>query len=357
MDFIKGMDVSMLQELEAHGAVYRHQGKQKDLFQILRESGVNLIRLRLWHNPYSLQGEPYGGGTNDLKTTISLARRAAQQGLMFMLNIHYSDFWTDPSKQFKPKAWKELDLKALKNIVYQYTTQTLQELKSASVEPQFVQVGNELTNGFLWPEGHIDSLENMVQLLDAGIAAVKSLNAQIPVLLHLDYGTDNALYRRWFSAVEQYELAFDMIGMSYYPYWNGKIALLEQNMADISARFHKDILVAETAIGYTADSLGCEGMVYSQELADKTDYPPTCEGQQHFLADLIKAVRNVPQNYGKGLIYWEPEWLPIPQCAWARPAGCEYNKDKGVLGNSWANQALFDAHGNVNPALLHLKEM
>ncbi len=162
MDFIKGMDVSMLQELEAHGAVYRHQGKQKDLCQILRESGVNLIRLRLWHNPYSLQGEPYGGGTNDLKTTISLARRAAQQGLMFMLNIHYSDFWTDPSKQLKPKAWKELDLKALKNIVYQYTTQTLQELKSASVEPQFVQVGNELTNGFLWPEGHIDSLENMV---------------------------------------------------------------------------------------------------------------------------------------------------------------------------------------------------
>lgn len=128
-------------------------------------------------------------------------------------------------------------------------------------------------------------------------------------------------------------------------------------MADISRRFGKDVLVAETAIGYTADSLGCHGMVYSQELADKTDYPPTKQGQQYFLRDLTRAIRDVPDDRGKGFLYWEPEWLPFPQCAWAKPAGCEYTNDKGVLGNSWANQALFDEQGNANPALENLNEM
>lgn len=357
MEFIKGMDVSMLQELEGYGAAYFYHGKQRDLFEILRESGVNMIRLRLWHDPYSLQGEPYGGGTNDFKTTLALAKRAVAQGMSFMLNLHYSDFWTDPSKQFKPKAWQKLNLQELKDRVYQYTDQTLRALRAESVEPQYVQVGNELTNGFLWPDGHVDSLENMAQLINAGIAAVKAFNPEISVMLHLDFGTDNALYRRWFSAIEKYQLSFEIIGMSYYPYWNGRLELLEQNMADISRRFGKDVLVAETAIGYTADSLGCHGMVYSQELADKTDYPPTKQGQQHFLRDLAKAIRDVPDERGKGFIYWEPEWLPFPQCAWAKPAGCEYTNDKGVLGNSWANQALFDKQGYANPALENLNEM
>ena len=357
MEFIKGMDVSMLQELEGYGAVYCHQGRQKDLFEILRKSGVNLIRLRLWHDPYSSQGEPYGGGTNDFKTTLALAKRASAQGMMFMLNFHYSDFWTDPAKQFKPKAWEKMGLQELKDTVYQYTYQTLQNFRAESVEPQYVQVGNELTNGLLWPEGHVDSPETMAQLINAGISAVKEFNPEISVMLHLDFGTDNALYRRWFSAIEKYQFAFDIIGRSYYPYWNGRLELLEQNMADISRRFGKDILVAETAIGYTVDALGCHGMVYSQELADQTDYPPTKQGQQLFLQDLARAVRNVPDHRGRGFIYWEPEWLPFPQCAWAKQAGCEYTSDKGVLGNSWGNQALFDEQGNANPALENLKEM
>lgn len=245
----------------------------------------------------------------------------------------------------------------LEDAVYQYTCQTLQDLRANAVEPQYVQVGNELTNGLLWPEGHVDRVEDMARLLNAGISAVKAFNPEIAVMLHLDFGTDNALYRRWFQAVGKYQLPYDIIGMSYYPYWNGKLELLEQNMADISRRFGKDVLVAETAIGYTADSLGCVGMVYSQELAQKTDYPPTKQGQQLFLEELTRAIRSVPDHRGRGFIYWEPEWLPFPQCAWAKPAGCGYTNDKGVLGNSWGNQALFDEQGNANPALENLKEM
>ena len=357
MEFIKGMDVSMLKELEMCGAVYSLRGTPEDLFQILRQTGVNLIRLRLWHNPYSLQGEDYGGGSNDFQTTVELAKRAVDQGMEFMLDIHYSDFWTDPSKQLKPKAWEKMGYPELKDTVYQYTYQTLCDFRDALAEPHYVQVGNELTNGFLWPEGHVDCLDQMAQLLQAGISAVKSFRTTIPVMLHLDFGTDNALYRKWFSAIERYQLAFDIIGMSYYPYWNGKMDLLEQNMADISLRFEKDIVVAETVIGYTTDNLGCTGMIYSEELAKETDYPPSKVGQQRFLEDLADAIRKVPNNRGKGFIYWEPEWLPFAQCAWAKPAGCVYANDKGVLGNSWANQALFDAQGNANPALENLGKL
>lgn len=357
MEFIKGVDVSMQKELEAHGAVYYDKGKQCDLFELLQEKGVNLVRLRIWHDPYSPKGEPYGGGTNDFAATLELAKRVAACGMKFMLDFHYSDFWTDPSKQIKPKAWEHLNMQELKDAVYRYTYETLERLTAEGVAVAYVQVGNELTNGLLWPQGHVDHPQDMAELLQSGISAVRSFDSEIQVVLHLDYGTDNELYRRWFLEIETHGITYDIIGMSYYPFWNGALRLLRENMADISRRFGKDILVAETSIGYTPDNLGCDGMVYAQELADKTDYAPTKEGQELFLKDLIQEIRDVPDGHGRGFIYWEPSWLPIPECAWAKPAGLSYNNDPGTPGNSWANQALFDAQGNVNPALEHLKDM
>lgn len=357
MQFIKGMDVSMLKELEEHGAVYYWHGEKRDLFEILKESGVNLIRLRLWCNPYSETGEAYGGGTNDLETTIQLAKRVVNQGLEFMLDIHYSDFWADPAKQIKPKAWKELSGLELQSAVYNYTAETLQRLKKEGVEPSVVQVGNEVTNGLLWPEGRIENTEEMAKLLSAGIQAVKESNSQIKVILHLDFGTDNKMYRKWFSDIAPYHLEYDVIGMSYYPYWNGGLDALLYNMNDISQTFQKDVIVVETAIGYTTDSLGCSGIVFSKEQSNQTKYPATMEGQETFLKDLCETVRNVKDHRGKGFVYWEPAWLPIPECTWAKPIGCEYMGDKAEIGNSWANQALFDGEGNANLALLHLNQM
>lgn len=355
--FYKGMDVSMLKELEGLGASYSLRHEKKDIFAIFKECGVNLIRLRIWNDPYSIEGEKYGGGTNDLETTIELAKRVKENDLEFMLDFHYSDFWADPSKQIKPKAWESLTGKALEDAVYQYTYDTLCALKQENLIPDIVQIGNEITNGFLWPEGRVENTAEMAQLLQAGIKGVKDVNPGSKILLHLDFGTDNKLYRDWFTKIADYSLSYDMIGMSYYPHWNGSQEDLLHNMNDISMTFNKDVLVAETSIGYTTDSLGCNGLVFSQEQEKATGYPATMEGQKQFLQDLCKTVRSVENNRGVGVIYWEPAWLPIRECTWAQPKGCIYMNEQAEVGNSMANQALFDEDGNANNALVHLADM
>lgn len=354
-EFIKGVDVSMLKELEEHGAVYCLEGIKEDIFEILKSCGVNLVRLRLWNDPYSESGKAYGGGTNDFETTVGLAKRIIKSGLEFMLDFHYSDFWADPSKQIKPKAWGALIGKQLGDAVYRYTADIMQRLRREGIRPGIVQIGNEITNGFLWPDGRAEQPETMAGLLAEGIRAVRETDSAARILLHLDFGTDNAMYRKWFERVAPYRLDFDIVGMSYYPYWNGSLEKLLYNMNDISGTLEKDVLVAETAIGYTTDPLGCSGLAYTEKEEVDAGYPATPEGQELFLKDLYDTVRKVDNGRGVGALYWEPDWLPIPECAWAKIEGCEYMKERVEPGNSWANQALFDAGGNANQALVHLK--
>ncbi|MCM1102943.1 MAG: glycosyl hydrolase 53 family protein [Clostridium sp.] len=354
---IKGVDVSMIRELELHGASYYRNGQKENLFFLLKECGVNMVRLRIWQDPYDEAGNPYGGGGNDLKTTAEIAGQAAENGLEFMLDFQYSDFWADPAKQIKPKTWSRLKGKALETAVYLHTRDTLKVLRNRGLCPAMVQVGNEITKGLLWPDGHVDRTENMAALLKAGIQGVREECPDAKIVLHLDFGTDNRMYRQWFDAVSPYALDFDVIGMSYYPHWNGSLQLLSENMNDVSARYGKEVLIAETSIGYTTDTLGCRGIVYSEEQEKATGYPATAEGQEAFLRDLYAAVRNVQNQKGIGVFYWEPAWLPIPDCTWASESGSRYMQDRMEGGNAMANQALFDAAGNVNRALLNLKTM
>lgn len=354
---IKGMDISMIKTLEEQGACYYLNGVKEDVFRILKECGANMIRLRLWYDPYSENGVAYGGGNNDLETTIGLARRAVENGMDFLLDFHYSDFWADPGKQLKPKVWEGLSGAKLRRAVYKYTGETLQRFLAEGLAPSMVQVGNEITNGFLWPDGKTENVEEMAKLLAEGIRGVRETVRKSKIVFHLDFGTDNKMYRKWFSDIAPYHLDYDVIGMSYYPYWNGKLEELFYNMNDISKTYEKEVLVAETAIGYTTDPLGCSGIVFSEEQEKATGYPATFGGQEAFLRDLFNTVRKVENNKGIGVFYWEPAWLPINTCTWADRAGCEYMKDEMEGGNSMANQALFDAGGNANPALLHLNTM
>lgn len=357
MDFIKGMDVSMLKELESYGAKYYLNGEEEDLLTLLSKCGVNMIRIRIWTDPYDENGNGYGGGENDLRTTMEIARRTIENGMDFLLDFHYSDFWADPAKQVKPKAWGKLDINSLKTAVYLHTVDTLKTLKNQGISPAMVQVGNEITNGLLWPDGHIDNLENMVSLLQAGIRGVREECPEAKIVIHLDFGTNNEMYRNWFDRVMPYGLDFDVIGMSYYPHWNGGQLLLLNNMNDISNRYDKEVMVAETSIGYTLDTLGCKGIVYDQTCEVASGYPATPSGQEGFLRDLFQTVRKVKNGKGIGVFYWEPAWLPIPDCYWASESGRAYMNDKCEAGNAMANQALFDAHGCANQALLHLNEM
>ena len=256
MQFVKGMDVSMIKELEGYGAAYYLDGRKGDLFEILSRCGVNMIRLRIWQDPYDENGNPYGGGMNDLQTTMELAERAVRNGMSYLLDFHYSDFWADPAKQVKPKAWRGLCGEKLETAVYLHTVNTLKAMKNEGFVPAMVQVGNEITNGLLWPDGHIDHREEMAALLQAGMKGVREICPDTRIMLHLDFGTDNSMYRNWFDKIQPFRLDFDVIGMSYYPHWNGSIQLLLDNMNDVSKRYDKDIIIAETSIGYTTDSLG-----------------------------------------------------------------------------------------------------
>ncbi len=357
MQFVKGMDVSMIKELEGYGAAYYLDGRKGDLFEILSRCGVNMIRLRIWQDPYDENGNPYGGGMNDLQTTMELAERAVRNGMSYLLDFHYSDFWADPAKQVKPKAWRGLCGEKLETAVYLHTVNTLKAMKNEGFVPAMVQVGNEITNGLLWPDGHIDHREEMAALLQAGMKGVREVCPDTRIMLHLDFGTDNSMYRNWFDKIQPFRLDFDVIGMSYYPHWNGSLQLLLDNMNDVSKRYDKDIIIAETSIGYTTDSLGCSGVVFSEEQEKATGYPATMAGQEAFLKDLYQAVRSVYGGRGIGVFYWEPAWLPIPDCKWANQNGCDYMNDKAETGNAIANQALFDASGNANSALVNLKMM
>ena len=199
MKFYKGMDISTLLEVEKCGGKFYDRSEEKDVLDILQSYGVNAVRLRLWNDPYSENGEPYGAGTNDLPTTITLAKRAKEHGMDVLLDLHYSDFWADPGKQRVPKAWRGMDVGQLEEAVYAYTKDVLLAMKEAGVLPDLIQVGNELTNGMLWPLGQMPSYDNLARFISAGIRAVRSVDADMPVMIHLDNGGNNAMYRDWFD--------------------------------------------------------------------------------------------------------------------------------------------------------------
>jgi arabinogalactan endo-1,4-beta-galactosidase len=367
---IRGADVSMTAEIEDRGAVFRAEGTERELFGLLAEHGVDWIRLRLWVDPRDEDGDPYMGGTNDLATTVALARRAKKAGQRLLLDLHYSDFWTDPKKQSTPKSWRGLHGADLEARVHDWTAEVLAALAEADAAPDMVQVGNEITNGMLWPEGRtprfddrkrrFESLgeaedeaafDRLAGLLEAGAAAVREAG-DAKVMLHLDFGGANELYRGWFDAITARGVDFDLIGLSYYPYWHGTLDDLGRNMNDIAERYGRDLVVVETAYAWTGDEPEGHHQVFKLPMAETGGYEASPGGQAAFLRDLYATVAAVPEGRGLGIVYWEPAWLPVPGTTWASRAGMEYGDDVvDEAGNSWANQALFDFDGNALPSL------
>lgn len=355
----RGMDVSSLREVEKCGGRFYDNGEESDCLRILRRYGTNLIRLRLWNDPYSESGEPYGGGTNDLACTEYLARRALTLGMDWLLDFHYSDFWADPGKQFLPKAWRGMDGPALIEAVYRYTRETIQYLKERDLSPHMVAVGNEITNGLLWPYGKKPHFSEIAGLVSAGIRAVRDVDPGIALMIHLDNGGRNDLYREWFdNYLADGGEDFDCIGLSYYPFWHGTLSDLRDNMHDLAERYAKSLIVAETSMGFSLEEFRNEaergvgrGMAANPELAIRVPFSMTPDGQSAFLHALMECIRTAPHGLGRGLIYWEPAWLPVPGAGWSSKAGCEYIGETGYGSNEWANQALFDYNGHSLPAL------
>ncbi len=242
---ILGTDISFLPQLEARGMKFSDKGVQKDVMDILKDHGFNYIRLRIFVDPANDSGYSPGKGFCDLGQTLAMAKRIKKAGMKFLLDFHYSDTWADPGKQFKPKAWENLDFNDLAKKVYEYTTKVLLSLKAQGTLPDMVQTGNEINHGIIWPEGNVQHLDSLATLLNAGMAAVKKVDPSIITLLHVALGGQNSESEFFIDNMINRGVSFDAIGESYYPKWHGTLEDLETNLNLLHKKYNKPVIVAE----------------------------------------------------------------------------------------------------------------
>jgi beta-galactosidase len=240
-----GADISFLPELEARGVKFSDQGKQKDPLEILKDHGFNYIRLRIFKDPQQDSGYSPGKGFCDLTHTKEMAIRIKAAGMKFLLDFHYSDYWADPGKQFKPKAWEGKTFQQLQDSVYNYTKEVLLALKNQGTPPDMVQVGNEINHGMIWPEGHVQSFDSLAQLVNVGVQAVREVTPDAAVMIHIALGGQNDESHFFLDNLLSRKVPFDVIGLSYYPKWHGTLADLKYNINNLAITYQKDIIVVE----------------------------------------------------------------------------------------------------------------
>ena len=358
---ILGIDVSTyLEELE-HGAKYYDGNAEIDPLDSFKANGVDYMRIRVWNNPFGDGGEPYLAGSCDINHYVRLAKLAKSKGYSLLLDFHYSDFWADPGKQMIPKAWAGYDIDEMVEAVYNFTRSCLEIAEREGVAPQLVQVGNEITNGMLWPIGKLEAdgkrgnYENFCKLVDAGCRACRQVAPQAKIILHLERSNDKAVYQEFFTEMAKAKIDYDIIGASYYPYWHGTTDELFENL-NSCRRFGKDVMVMELGYGFTMEGYRRDGQecrlvidaerAYVPGITEK--YPLSPEGQAAFIGDFMKKAK---ENAIDGVFYWEPLWLPGDGICWASEAGQAYIHEEGKsTANEWANQCLFDYEGKKLPA-------
>jgi arabinogalactan endo-1,4-beta-galactosidase len=279
--FAKGADASWLTEMEHSGiSFYDAQGRQTECLSLLRSLGMNAIRLRVWVNPPD--------GWCNAQDVLVKAWRAKQLGMRVMIDFHYSDTWADPSQQTIPAAWSGYSLEELKQAVGNHTREVLTLLKSKGITPEWVQVGNETGNGFLWDIGKASlHMAQYAALNNAGYEAVKEVFPSAMVIVHLQEGDNKALYRWLFDGLKQNGGKWDVIGMSLYPEpdnWEQKTADCLSNMEDLVSRYGCRVMVCEV------------GMAWNEAVVAKA-----------FLTRLISEAKALPDSACLGVFYWEPE--------------------------------------------------
>jgi arabinogalactan endo-1,4-beta-galactosidase len=244
-DKILGADISFLPELEARGMKFSDNGTPSDAITIMKAHGFNYIRLRLFVDPAAPKGYSPGKGFCDLEHTKAMAKRIKAAGMKFLLDFHYSDYWADPQQQNKPAAWVGEDFNGVKRSLYDFTLKAMTELKEQGTTPDMVQVGNEINHGMLWPDGEINNLDSLAQLIYSGVKAVKAVSPSTIIMLHIALGGQNAEARFFLDNMTTRKVPFDVIGLSYYPKWHGTPEDLKNNMADLAARYKQEVMVAE----------------------------------------------------------------------------------------------------------------
>ncbi len=342
-EFINGADVSHLPQLEDFGGkFYDRQGERQDCLDILKEHGCNYIRLKVWNKPGLPFSDP--AGYNDKAHVLQMAKRAVAKGFKLLIDFHYSDWWTDPGKQYIPEAWKELSFERLNTALYDFTYDVLNSLKLQGTLPQMVQIGNEITNGMLWNAAKIsddfdtpEQWDKLCTLLKSGISAAKSVSQAIKTIIHIERGGDNERSRYFYDRLVERQVTYDVIGLSYYPIWHGPIRDYASNIKDLSQRYDKEIAVVEVAYPYTVengdDQLNASSFPFTRI---PEEYPPSVQSQADVLQAVIYELKALPNNRGIGFFYWQPDFIPVKGAGWKYGEGCE-----------WDDQTLFDFKGNA----------
>ena len=287
-DFRLGADISGVTELEAHGVKFQNtKGQETDLFQLMKDYGINGVRLRVWVDP--------DGGFCAPLDVLDMAKRSQALGIPVMIDFHYSDWWADPGKQNIPDRWKGMSYEEMRGALREHTASTLQMLKQAGIDVRWVQIGNETTNGMLWDVARAENqMAQYAGLTQAGYEAAKSVYPDADVIVHLDNGWDENLYNRIFDGLKRNGAKWDMIGMSLYPFWSmqeGKVKsereLLDRamkNIRDLKKKYGTDVMIVEAGVQASRPEEG-----------------------KRFMDALISESLTETDGACRGVWYWAPE--------------------------------------------------
>lgn len=374
-DFICGVDISSyLSEVNSGVKYYDFDGKEVDnqgFFDLLQESGINYVRIRVWNDPYTEEGNGYGGGNNDLDTAIKLGQWATNAGMKVLVDFHCSDFWSDPEKQQAPKAWSGYNVDEKAEVLQEYMSESLQLMLDSGVDVGMVQVGNE-TNGKFCGES---DWESMCKLFSAGSVAIREVSAknnkEIGVVLHFANPETSGRYSSYAAQLDKYGVDYDVFASSYYPYWHGTTDNLTSVLKQVANQYGKKVMVAETSWATTLlDGDGHSNTVRTGNNDSGLDYPISLQGQALELRSVAQAVVDVG-DAGIGMFYWEPAWIPVQVydekednaneileqnkiiwetygSGWASSYAGEYDANdagKWYGGSAVDNQGLFDFNG------------
>jgi len=381
--FANGMDISSSAYLYEQGVrFYNADGVEQSLYYLIKEAGVNWVRMRLWVDPtnpnFLVDGKPatYGGGYCDYEHVLWMAKEATKAGLKYLLDFHYSDFYTDPGHQIIPKKWSKFTTaQEFKTAIYSYTKGTLTDLKKEGCLPSAVQVGNELTQGILTEEPGVDKVgytggdplytssstaassaisgaigtQNFHDYVGQALQAVHDVDSSILTMVHfaLDFSGVKTL-ETWFDSLS--DLKYDILGLSGYCYWHwATISVLNSCLLELSNHYpNKKICVVEAAYGFTyenADHLSASFSESSSSCKKVSMYDVSVQGQANMIHDVTSAVASLPNGFG--VFYWEPAWVIKDGCGWADLRS----------KNSWANQGLFSYEGKALGSLEVYKQM
>lgn len=380
-DFMRGVDISSYVSVVESGAQFKDAaGSVLDdagFFKLLKDSGVNWVRIRVWNDPYDAKGNGYGAGNNDIEKAVKMGKWATAAGLRVLIDFHYSDFWADPDRQLAPKAWKDFSVAQKEEALYQFTKESLKKLTDAGVDVGMVQIGNETNSGLA---GETD-WENMAKLFKAGSKAVREAGEKILTAVHFTDPQIPDKLTGFAENLKKYEVDYDVFASSYYPATHGTMENITKVLSDVAKNYGKKVMVAETSWAWTTDD--GDGHSQSFDAGTYADYAITVQGQATEVRDVVEAVSKVEGGAGIGVFYWEPAWIPAAYAydedgkkiesiynsnkeKWekygsgvASSFSAEYAEDAASWygGSVKDNEAFFDFEGNPLPSLTVFKDV